>query len=126
MMTLVLLIAMIFAAITAQPFPPSAAASGSTVPALVRLVTSNSATNPQPMKLPIQTQVQLRNVARQVLFPAQVAMGKRAKLPVTNSMPKSTMLAKPKGNRTEPKKGIPDWTPTVIARQVARARMAPE
>ncbi len=59
--TFALLIAIIFAATTAQPLPPAAAARGATVPALVRLIDSNKATSAVPRKFPIHTQVQFLN-----------------------------------------------------------------
>ena len=93
---------------------------------LVRLMAMISATTAVPIQLPIHTQIQLRKVAPQELFPAQVAMGKRAKLPVTSSMPNSTMLAKPKGNSSEPTKGALTVMPTVKARITAKPRIAPE
>ena len=93
---------------------------------LVRLMAMITATTAVPIQLPIHTQTQLRNVAPQVLLPAQVAIGSRAKLPVTSSMPNSTMLAKPKGNSSEPTKGALTVMPTVRARITARPRMAPE
>ena len=100
-------------------------AAASIVP-LVRLMAMISATTAVPMKLPIHTQVQLRKVPLQLHFPAQVAMGSKAKFPVTSSMPNSTMLAKPNGKSREPTKGSLVRIPTVSARITAKPRMAPE
>ena len=106
--TFALLTAIIFAATAAHPLPPAAAARGATVPALVRLIASNIDTTAHPIKFPVHTQVQLRKVCLQLQLPAHVAIGSRAKLPVTSSIPNSTILANPKGNNTDPKKGNPD------------------
>ena len=123
--TLIWLSATIFCATRSQIGGPMLSAAASMVP-LVRLSAMNNATAAVPAQLPSHTQPQFTNVAFQEVFPAQHAIGRSAKLPVTSSMPNSTMLAKPKGNKSEPTKGSLVRMPQVRARITARPRIDPE
>ena len=57
---------------------------------------------------------------------ARKAAGSMAKLPVTSSRPKTTIMAKPSGKRTAPTTGGNPWAVAVKATVVAKPNRAPE
>jgi hypothetical protein len=79
-----------------------------------------------PMRLPRNTQPQFAITEPSEERRSSTAKGKSAKLPVTSSRPRMTMITRPTGKMRAPTSGCPVVTAPVKAKLVAVPSRAPE
>src|SRR5262245_16558922 len=79
-----------------------------------------------PTRLPTNTHPQFERRALSDVLPSRTPSGKRAKLPVTSSRPRSTIMTKPTGKTSAPTSPTLVCRDAVKARVVAKPRNAPE